>query len=186
MSRPFERLGREVLVDNRWHRYCRDRYVQADGSEGEYFYVDMAGSCGTIPLFDDGTTLLLHVERYLLGQALWEFPIGGMRPGEEPLAVAQNELREEAGVRAGRWDGLGYFAPYKGASNELCHFFLARDLEQVGQDLEPSERITVHRLPFDEARDRLVDQECGDGQSLAGLMLLDRWLRRGNTLAARQ
>ncbi len=182
MGKPFTRLDREVLVDNEWHRYCRDRYVQNDGSEGVYYYVDMAGSCAVIPHFDDGTTMLVEVERYLLGRRLWEFPIGGMHPGDDPLATAQRELQEEAGLTATQWTALGHFAPYKGVSNELCHFFLARDLTVVGQSLEPSERITAHRLPLPEARRRLVDQECGDGQSLAGLMLLERWLHRGNEL----
>lgn len=180
--RPFSRLTREVLVDNPWHRYCRDRYVQRDGSEGTYYYVDMPGSCAVIPVFADGSTVLLHAHRYLLGRDLWEFPIGGMHPGDEPLAVAQEELRQEAGLTAADWTALGRFAPYKGASNEICHFFLARDLREVGQDLEPSERITVHRLPIDAARRLLCEQPCGDGQSLAGLMLLDRWLAAGNRL----
>lgn len=179
---PFTRLSREVLVDNPWHRYCRDRYVQTDGSDGAYHYVDMAGSCAAIPVFADGTTLLLRVYRYLLERDLWEFPIGGMKPGEDPLTVARKELHEEAGVVAGDWTPLGRFAPYKGASNEICHFWLARDLREDRQQLEPSERITVHRLPFAEARARLVEQECGDGQSMAGLVLLDRWLARGNSL----
>jgi 8-oxo-dGTP pyrophosphatase MutT (NUDIX family) len=181
--RPFSRLSREVLVDNPWHRYCRDRYVQRDGSEGTYFYVDMPGSSAAIPVFADGSTVLLHVHRYLLGRDLWEFPIGGMRAGEDPLAVAQKELHEEAGLLAARWTPLGHFAPYKGVSNELCHFHLARELREVAQDLEPSEHITVHRLPFAVARDRLLGQECGDGQSMAGLLLLDRWLAAGNSLA---
>lgn len=180
--RPFSRLAREVLVDNPWHRYCRDRYVQRDGSDGTYYYVDMPGSCAAIPIFADGSTVLLHVHRYLLGRDLWEFPIGGMRDGEDPMAVASKELHEEAGLVAARWTSLGHFAPYKGVSNELCHFFLARDLTTVAQELEPSERITVHRLPFAEARARLLDQECGDGQSMAGLLLLERWLARGNSL----
>jgi len=180
--RPFTQLASEVLVDNPWHRYRRDRYVQADGSEGVYYYVDIAGSCGVIPVFADGTAAILHVERYLLGQALWEFPIGGMLAGEEPLAVAQKELREEAGLRADRWTPLGCFAPYKGVSNERCWFFLARGLDECGQQLEPSERITVHRLPLAAARARIVGQQCGDGQSLAGLALLDRWLAQGNAL----
>lgn len=179
---PFSRLQREVLVDNRWHRYCRDRYVQADGSEGVYYYIDMPGSCASIPVFADGSTVLLRVHRYLLGGDFWEFPIGGMLPNEDPLTVARKELHEEAGLRADEWIPLGRFAPYKGASNEICHFWLARQLHEDLQDLEPSERITVHRLPFAEARRRLIDQECSDGQSLAGLLLLDRWLARGNVL----
>lgn len=179
-GRPFERIDSEVVVDNRWHRYCKDRYRQKDGSEGVYWYVDMAGSCAVIPWFDDGSTMLVRVDRYLLGVELWEFPIGGMRPGEEPLQVARKELLEEAGLRAERWTELGRVAPYKGVSNEINWFFLARGLSQHGQELEPSERITTHRMPFEAARRRLVEQEIGDGQSLAGLMLFERWLQRGN------
>lgn len=180
--RPFTRIAREVLVDNPWHRYCRDRYVQADGSEGAYYYVDMPGSSAAIPVFDDGTMVLVRVFRYLLGVSLWEFPIGGMHAGDDPLDVAKAELQQEAGLTARDWTALGRFAPYKGVSNERCHFFLARGLAQVGQELEPSEHIVVHRMPIDAARRTLLDQECGDGQSLAGLMLLDRWLAAGNRL----
>ncbi|MFY9346056.1 MAG: NUDIX hydrolase [Planctomycetota bacterium] len=173
---PFTRLSREVLVHNPWHRYCRDRYVQTDGSEGTYFYVDMTGSCAAIPLFADGSTMLLRVYRYLLGRELWEFPIGGMQPGDEPQAVAAKELHEEAGLLAANWTRLGAFAPYKGASNEVCHFFLARELTEVPQQLEASERISTHRVGLARARTLLLDQEVGDGQSMAGLLLLDRWL----------
>lgn len=180
--RPFETLSSEVLVANQWHRYCRDRYVHTDGSDGVYFYIDMPGSCGAIPVFDDGSTILLRVYRYLLRAEFWEFPIGGMKAGEDPLQVAQKELHEEAGVTARDWVPLGSFAPYKGVSNEVCHYWLARGLTATGQDLEPSERITAHRLPMAEARRLLVDQECSDGQSLSGLVLLDRWFARGNRL----
>lgn len=180
--RPFTRLSHEILVDNPWHRYAKDHYVLQDGSDGVYYHVQMPGSCAAIPVFADGSTVLLRVYRYLLGIELWEFPIGGMREGEDPLAVAQKELHEEAGLLASDWTPLGRFAPYKGVSTELCHFYLARGITEVAQDLESSERITVHRLPFAEARRLLLDQEIGDGQSMAGLLLLDRWLARGNSL----
>lgn len=176
---PFTRLSREVLVDNPWHRYCRDRYVQRDGSEGTYYYVDMPGSSAAIPLFDDGSTLLVRVHRYLLGRDLWEFPIGGMRAGDDPLHTARQELLEEAGLSAAQWTPLGRFAPYKGVSNEVCHFFLAQDLVVGAQRLEPSERITAHRMPFAEARRLLVAEDVGDGQSMAGLLLFDRWVAAG-------
>ena len=181
-AEPFRRLTREVLVDNPWHRYCRDRYVQRDGSEGTYYYIDMLGSSAAIPVFADGTMMLVRVRRYLLGIDLWEFPIGGIKVGQDPLVAAQAELREEAGLVADQWTALGQFAPYKGVSNERCHFFLARQLHEVPQELEASEAISVHRMPIAEARCTLLGQECGDGQSMAGLLLLDRWLQAGNQL----
>jgi ADP-ribose pyrophosphatase len=175
---PFSRISRTVLVANRWHRYCLDRYLRRDSSEGLYYYVDMPGSVGIVPLFDDGSTLLIRQKRYLLGVDLYEFPIGGMKPHDEPLAVARHELREEAGLVAARYDHLGTFAPYKGVSTERCHFFLARELSAVPQELELEESITLHRMLLTEARELLVTQELADGQSLAGLVFLDRFLQR--------
>ncbi|MBK6941406.1 MAG: NUDIX hydrolase [Planctomycetes bacterium] len=176
---PFTRIATKVLVENPWHRYCVDRYVRTDGSEGEYFYVDMPGAVGIIPRFDDGTTLLCRQWRYLLGRHLWEFPIGGMKRGEDPRHAAEHELEEEAGLIASRWTYLGAFAPYKGVSTEHTYYFLAEGLTQVAQRLEPEEDITLHRMSLDDARARLLDQELCDAQSWGGLMLLDRHFARG-------
>ena len=176
MPQPFTRLSRRVLVESSWHRYCQDRYVRADGSEGAYYYVDMPGSCGIVPLWEDGTTVLLRTWRYLLGGWIWEFPIGGMEAGDDPRSAAERELEEETGLRARTWHELGEFAPYKGVSNELCRFFLARDLEQAQAHPEPEEAITVHRMTLDEARVRLLANQPLDGQSLCGLLLLERFL----------
>ena len=66
----------------------------------------------------------------------------------------------------------GLLAAPEGSANET----------RSTQELEVSEHITVHRMPADEARRTLLDQECGDGQSMAALMLLDRWLAAGNAL----
>jgi 8-oxo-dGTP pyrophosphatase MutT (NUDIX family) len=175
---PFSRISRQVLVANPWHSYCLDRYVRSDGTEGLYYYVDMPGSVGIVPLFDDGRTVLIRQRRYLLGVDLYEFPIGGMKRGEDPLEVAKRELLEETGLVATRFDSLGSFAPYKGVSTERCHFYLARGLEQRDQQLEPEERITLHRMPLAAARETLFSQELMDGQSLCGWMLLERFLGR--------
>ena len=189
MTRPFDRLSRRVLVDNPWHKYCHDRYLQRDGSEGEYFYVDMPGSALVIPRLADGRVLLLRVHRYLLRTWLWEFPIGGLRPDEEPLELARKELLEEAGCRAARWTPLGCFAPYKGVSNERCHIFLAEELERGAQQLEASEEIEVHEVTLSTARERILalgpqadaqgaNAQLGDGQSLAALAYLEQHERQ--------
>ena len=62
-------LSTEVLVENKWHRYCRDRFRQTDGSEGEYYHIDMTGACGTIPLFEDGTIRPVMDETFPLDRA---------------------------------------------------------------------------------------------------------------------
>ncbi len=180
MPRPFERISSRVLVDNPWHRYCLDRYAQRDRSEGEYYYIDMAGSSLVVPMLANGDVVVVEVERYLLRRKVWEFPIGGIAPGEDALEVAKKELAEESGYRASRWEHIGAFAPYKGVSNEVCHVFLARELEAGDQQLEASEAIEVDVVTLDEARRRILgppgDDGLGDGQSIAALAYLDRYL----------
>lgn len=173
---PFTRLRSDVLVDNPWHRYRKDRYTRADGSEGDYFHVDIAGSAGCIPLLSDGRVVLARVRRYLVSATLLEFPIGGMKPGEDPVVVAQREAAEETGWRPRRMTPLARFVPYKGVSNEVCHFYLGEDLESVGQDLEVSEAIEPVLVPCREVRARLLAEPLGDGQSIAPWMYFEHYV----------
>ena len=182
MKEPFQRLGRRVLTENRWHRYCHDRYTQRDGSEGDYYYVDIAGSSAIVPVLEDGRVVVIRQRRYLLGVDLWEFPIGGIADGENALDVAKKELAEESGYRAASWTALGRFAPYKGVSNELCHVFLATELTRGEQQLEITEDIEVHVMELEEARERMLAslddvRGLGDGQSLSALAYYDRYRR---------
>jgi hypothetical protein len=72
---------------------------------------------------------------------------------------------------------LGSFSPYKGVSNEICHFYLGEDLEHLGQRLENTEEIRVQLVPLGEVRERLLASELGDGQSLTGWLYLEKLAR---------
>jgi 8-oxo-dGTP pyrophosphatase MutT (NUDIX family) len=120
---------------------------------------------------------LARCRRYLLDTTMLEFPIGGVAVGETPLSVAVRETREEVGFQPRQMTPLGRFAPYKGVSNEVCHFFLGEDLVACGQRLEVSEEIAVELVPLAEVRELLLAEAVGDGQSLAGWLLLERYCR---------
>jgi 8-oxo-dGTP pyrophosphatase MutT (NUDIX family) len=67
--------------------------------------------------------------RFLLLRAYrnWDFPKGLVEPGEDPLAAAVREAKEEAGLTdlAFEW-GTGYVetAPYAG--NKVARYYIAR------------------------------------------------------------
>ena len=56
---------------------------------------------------------------------LWELPAGKLEPDEPPLATAQRELGEEAGVSAAHWHSLGTVLSSPGVFSERLHLFLA-------------------------------------------------------------
>jgi ADP-ribose pyrophosphatase len=76
--------------------------------------------------------------------------VGGyLEPGEEPLAAAQRELREESGYEADDWTALAAFPvdANRGAGN--AYFFLARAARKVADpivdDLEDQELLLLTR-----------------------------------------
>ncbi len=88
---------------------------------------------------------LVRQYRHAIKRYLLELPAGGLEPGEEPLATAQRELREEVGRGGGRVDPLGSFFSSPGFANEILHVFLAEDLRPAHAEPDDDEDIVVVR-----------------------------------------
>ena len=89
--------------------------------------------------------------RFGTGRVTLEIPGGMVDAGEEPLAAAQRELREEAGYTATRWRSLGAVEPNPAFHDNLCHHFLAEDASRTHpQELDEGEDIVSATVPLDE------------------------------------
>jgi ADP-ribose pyrophosphatase len=100
---------------------------------------------------------------------LLELPAGTREEGEEPLATAKRELREECGLTGGRWRELGAFWTTPGFSSEHMVVFCAEDVEPGEADPDDDEEVEVVRWPVAEIDVRL--HEIEDAKTLAGLLL---------------
>lgn len=92
-------------------------------------------------------------------------PVGGyIEPGEDPLAAAQRELREEMGFEALDWIPLGQYAADGNRGNGVAHLYLARnarritdldvaDAAPVSDDLEEQELVMLDRVALEAALD---------------------------------
>ena len=181
---PHPAVSTQVVYHGAIWDVQRERFsLGDDGQPLTREFIDHPGSVAVLALDEQERVLLINQYRHPVGLRMWEIPAGLLdEAGEAPHAAAQRELGEETDLRAEQWHTLVDFHNSPGSSAEANRVFLARGLCAGAQELEPSEQITVHRLPLAEARAKLVEQECGDGQSLAALVLLDRWLGRGNRL----
>lgn len=59
----------------------------------------------------------------------WEFPGGKIEPGEDPLAAARREMREETGLTGGSWEPLLVHEHDYPDRRVRLHAFLVRDPE---------------------------------------------------------
>ncbi|OQA23444.1 MAG: ADP-ribose pyrophosphatase [Chloroflexi bacterium ADurb.Bin360] len=84
--------------------------------------------------------------------------VGGyLEPGEEALAAAQRELREETGYTSPQWSSLGKYSVdgNRGAGN--AHYFLAQRAVRVAEihadDLEEQQLLLLSREEVEAALD---------------------------------
>jgi ADP-ribose pyrophosphatase len=147
-----------------------DRIALSDGRTATREVVEHPGAVVVIALDDEGQVALVDQYRHAVKRHLLELPAGGLEAGEEPLATAQRELREEVGLDAAEWTSLGHFFSSPGFANELLHVFLARDLRPAYAEPDDDEDITVVKHDLTELCEH--PERIEDAKSLAALLLL--------------
>ena len=102
-----DRLSGEAVYDGVLLKIHRDQVVCADGHQAIREYTLHPGATAVMPMFDDGSLLMERQWRYPLNRSFLEFPAGKLEAGEDVLASARRELREETGYAASQWAYLG-------------------------------------------------------------------------------
>lgn len=180
---PWTTRGREVRYENRWIRVEHHEVVTPGGSDGIYGVVRFLNrAVGVVPLDEEGNTWLVGQWRYPLGKYSWEIPEGGAPPGEEPLAAAQRELREEVGIEAQRWDVLCEMELSNSVSDERAVIYLARGLSFGASQPEDTERLTVRKLPFAQLYAEVAQGLHRDSLTVAAVFRLRLWMLEGRVL----
>jgi 8-oxo-dGDP phosphatase len=178
-SSPWTRTGSRWVYSNPWISVREDTVVRPDGRAGIYGVVQPRNlALGCVPLYPDGTTVLVGQYRYPLDEESWEIPEGGGDPDRDPLDEIQRELLEETGLRARAWTPLGRVHTSNCFTDELGLLWLAKDLEPGDPDPDGDEVLECWRLPLDEAVAMAADGRLTDAMTVAGLFRAAAHLRR--------
>lgn len=154
-----------------------DRVELPNGETAELEVIHHPGAAAMVPVGVDGEVHLVRQYRYATGGWLLEVPAGKLDPGEDPVTCAVRELEEEVGVRAGGLISLGWIWTTPGFTDEKIHLYLARDLEQVEQNLEADEVLSIVSMSLESAVRKVHKGEICDSKSVCALLRADRFLR---------
>ena len=166
------RHASRVVHANPWFRVRADDVTRPDGRPGSYFVVETSPAAFVVALDVGGRVALVRLHRYTVDEPSLEVPAGSVEPGEEPLAAAQRELAEEAGLVASGWRPLGLLHPANGLLAEDDHVFLATGLADAGGHDQAAEGITETLwMPLGDALRLAREGGITDGQTVAALAL---------------
>jgi ADP-ribose pyrophosphatase len=176
---PFEVQDSERVYDSHWCALRRDTVLLRGGAPQEYHVFEIPDAVVVVPVLADGSIVLIGQYRYPHGRTHWEVPAGRIAAGESPGETALRELREEAGVRAGRLVELPGFYPTNGISPHWVHAFAALDCARsLEPDPDPSEQILVRTFPRAEVERLLAGGRIRDAFTALSLFYYLETTRR--------
>ncbi len=149
---PWKILDSEYLIRRPWLTARRDRVELPDGRVNPEFYVLEYPSWVNIIARDrDGMYIMVEQYRHGLGVVEMELCAGVVEAGEEPLAAARRELKEETGYTGGKWELGTVICGNPSVTNNLTYCYISRDVELTAtQHLDDVEDLVVRRITEEE------------------------------------
>lgn len=155
-----------------------DHAILPDGETATREWFKHPGACAVVPVFEDGTIMLVKQYRYAVGQIFYEVPAGKIDTGEPPEKTASRELLEESGLTAGELHYTGHFYPGIGFSDEIIHIYAAWNLSLKKQNVDDDEFLINYRVPYKKAIEMINQGVISDGKSICSILKTKEWWKK--------
>lgn len=147
-------ISKKQIASGKWIALQEITYLSHDNTVRTWeaaFRVRSNGAVMMIPIFPDGSVIVIRQYRPPTEGLVYEFPAGLINPGEDPVETAVRELKEETG-----YDGVvtyctppAYTSP--GLSAEFIHVAMMKVDPDAQTDLkthfDDSESIETFIVP---------------------------------------
>ncbi len=165
----YVRRSKRTVYENAWLRFEAHDIVHPTGAPGVHGVV-VTPRASAVVLVDGDEVLLVRQARFAVDALVLEVIKGGRHDGEDGLACAQRESREEAGVSAARWHALGNAYEIPSIVQEPVELYLGVGLTPAPLAPEDVERIDVVRMRFADALAACADGRIDDAVTAIALL----------------
>jgi len=168
---PWEHVSEETLARYKIFDVVRaQRRSPRTAAEIGMFLIRTWDWVQVVPFTSGGELILVRQYRQGSATLSLEIPGGIAPPGEDAVATAARELREETGYEAGEIVRLAETNPNPAIFTNRLHTFLATDCTLAGEPaLDPGEDLETVHMTLEEADELVRRGEIHNALVLAGL-----------------
>jgi ADP-ribose pyrophosphatase len=145
----------KIAYRSLWMVVFEDQVKKSDGMIGMFNRVDVRNSSIIIPLFKDGSILMVENYRHGARTNLLELPGGLIDADEEPQVAAKRELLEETGYQCSTIKYINWTYTWPGRTTQKNFVFLAKGLKKIRKpNLDEFEYSKIRKL----ARETVIQE----------------------------
>ncbi len=163
----------KTAFECKYMKIIEEDFIMLSGKSDKYYILQRLDFVVVIAKNRDNFYLVKQ-SRYTTKTRLTEFVAGAIEKGETSLKAAKRELEEEAGIKAKKFQNLGWFWANKGCSKQKGYVFLAEDLSFVEHKPDKIERegeMETVKFKISEVKEMIGNGKINDNDSLAGFSL---------------
>jgi ADP-ribose pyrophosphatase len=133
--------------------------------------IDVNDAAIVLPIFEDGSLLMVESYRYAAGDSLLELPGGFINENEKASETARRELLEETGYKCNKLKFMGWFYTWPGRTGQKNFVFIARQLTKASnQKLDDYEKIKVSVISTKRIRQEIKSGKIRGSGTISGLL----------------
>jgi ADP-ribose pyrophosphatase len=155
MDEKWDVLSKKLILDHSPYLKLWNEEVRLPNGTiiPDWLRVELPHYVQMFALSEDNTVLFVRRYKHGAGSAVLGLPGGYLDPGEEPLAAAQRELLEEAGLVSDDWTSLGAYLADANREAGHGHLFLARAARHGAKpDAGDLETLELLYVPLEQVR----------------------------------
>lgn len=174
----IKRIDRSLVYKGAWISMYTDSMAFANGNFADWDFIHHNGAAAMVAEDADGKIVMIRQWRPGAEREILELPAGGINPGEEPMAAAVRELREETGALCDEAKPLLMIQPSPAYNDEKVHMFYCKVTGYAELALDENEYVTIERYSLDELIGMIMNGEIADSKTVAGLFAYQEIKRR--------